>query len=369
MNSRERVLAALRRQPVDRVPIWMWYHPDTAHRLASYLELSPALIGEALGDDIVQTWVGNNQAMEGVVHEQDGETHTDAWGITWIKDGPFNQILHSPLQDADEATVRAYRYPYKAIDELMAPMAAAVARSGGRFVGCDVSPCLFEMNLRIRGMEQTALDLVASPALAAWMLAEAGAFSQELARVACVRFSLDWLWTGDDVGGQQALIMSPGTWRRMIRPHLQAIVAVGRAQGLPVAYHSCGAIRPIIPDLIEIGVNVLNPIQCNCPGMVPLDLKREFGSQLAFMGGVDTQELLPRGSAEQVFRATRELVEGMTADGGGYILAASHAVPPETPLENILAMYAAAGVTQAEILDRAADLRARAGAARAPAAP
>ena len=110
-----------------------------------------------------------------------------------------------------------------------------------------------------------------------------------------------------------------------------------------------------------MGLNVLNPIQCNCPGMDPLDLKREFGNKLTFMGGVDTQHLLPKGSAEEVFRATRRLVEGMTADGGGYILAASHAVPPETPLENIFAMYAAAGVSRQAILDRAADIRARRG--------
>ena len=106
-----------------------------------------------------------------------------------------------------------------------------------------------------------------------------------------------------------------------------------------------------------MGLDCLNPIQSNCPGMDPLDLKREFGSSLAFMGGVDTQDLLPRGTADEVYRATRRLVEGMTSDGGGYILAASHSVPPETPLENIFAMYAAAGETREAIMDRAALLR------------
>jgi uroporphyrinogen decarboxylase len=94
--------------------------------------------------------------------------------------------------------------------------------------------------------------------------------------------------------------------------------------------------------------------------MDPLELKRDFGEDLAFMGGVDTQELLPNGSADEVFRATRRLVQGMTNDGGGYIVAASHAIPPETPLENIFAMYAAAGVSREEIEDRAADLRSSA---------
>jgi len=109
--------------------------------------------------------------------------------------------------------------------------------------------------------------------------------------------------------------------------------------------------------LIEIGVDVLNPIQCNCPGMSPLELKREFGRELSFMGGVDTQGVLPRGTAGQVRQATAELVEGLTADGGGYILAASHTVPPETPDENIFAMYDEAGITREEIFDKAAQVR------------
>ena len=107
---------------------------------------------------------------------------------------------------------------------------------------------------------------------------------------------------------------------------------VGKAHGLYVAYHCCGALRPIIPDLVEMGLDVLNPIQCNCPGMDAVDLKREFGAELTFMGGVDTQGLLPTRHGDEVRRATRALIDGMTSDGGGYILAASHTIPPETPI-------------------------------------
>lgn len=206
-------------------------------------------------------------------------------------------------------------------------------------------------------MEDALLDLAAAPETAALLLGKAADFAIHLAREACDRFALDWLWTGDDVGGQQAMIVSPHRWRDAIRPHLAGIFAVGKQHNLPVAYHSCGAIRPIIPDLIEIGLDVLNPIQCSCPGMEPLSLKKEFGRHLTFMGGVDTQELLPRGKAGEVFSETRRLVEGMTSDGGGYILAASHSVPPETPLENIFAMYAAAGESHDAIMDRAAAIR------------
>jgi uroporphyrinogen decarboxylase len=131
-----------------------------------------------------------------------------------------------------------------------------------------------------------------------------------------------------------------------------------------VAHHCCGALRPIIPDLVEIGLDVLNPVQAGCPGMDPFSLKREFGDRLAFMGGVDTQGLLPFASPTEVRRSTEALIQGMTAaqggrGAGGYILAGSHTIPPETPDENIFALYAAAGIGRQEIFDRASDIRAR----------
>ena len=152
--------------------------------------------------------------------------------------------------------------------------------------------------------------------------------------------------------------MSPATWRELIKPLMAEIFAVGRSHGLWVANHCCGALRPIIPDLVEIGLDVLNPVQAGCPGMNPRELKREFGDALSFMGGVDTQNLLPFGSASDVRRETEKLIQGMTAGGGGYILAASHTIPPETPDANIFALYEVAGISREEIMDRAAGIRA-----------
>jgi len=206
-------------------------------------------------------------------------------------------------------------------------------------------------------MENALLDMLADPELAAAMLGRCGDFSVRLAEAALDAVAVDWLWTGDDVGGQQAMMMSPDTWRDLVKPHLADVAAVGKARGLPVAYHSCGAIRPIIGDLVELGVDVLNPVQSTCAGMDPLELKAEFGDRLAFMGGVDTQGVLPAGTAAEVRRATERLITGMTDDGGGYILAASHTVPPETPLANIFAMLEVAGLSAQEIQDRASDLR------------
>jgi uroporphyrinogen decarboxylase len=274
-----------------------------------------------------------------------------------VKQYGFNQIEHFPLAGASRDEVLAYPLPYGRMEDLLALMDPVVRDRGDCYLGCDVSPCVFEMYWRLRGMEDAMLDVAADTELADEMFRRCADFSIALGEAACDRFPLDWYWTGDDVGGQRSMMFRPDSWRALVKPHLARVFEVGKSRGLPVAYHCCGALRPIIPDLIEIGMNVLNPIQCNCPGMDPLELKREYGSQLAFMGGVDTQELLPNASAAEVRRATQTLLDGMTADGGGYILAASHTISPETPDENIFAMYEVAGIGRQEIFDRAAAIR------------
>jgi uroporphyrinogen decarboxylase len=337
----------------------MWFHPDTARHLAELLDIPTAYVGEAMGNDVRQTWVNNNYAMEGIVHDHDGEGHTDDWGIRWVKEGPFNQIVGFPLASATRDEVLAYQFPYDHVEELLSKMDPVAADGGEMFIGCDVSPCVFEMYWRLRGMEPAMLDMAGDPELIETMFGRCADFAHVLSKKACARFALDWLWAGDDVASQQSLLMSPRAWREQIKPHLARVFAVGKERGLWVAYHCCGSLRPIIADLVEIGLDVLNPVQCNCPGMDPLELKREFGEHLSFMGGVDTQDLLPNGTVDDVRRATARLLEGMTADGGGYILAASHTIPPETPDANIFAMYAEAGLSKAEIFDRAATIRNR----------
>lgn len=309
-----------------------------------------------MGNDVRQAWVNNNYAMEGIVHDHEGGSHTDVWGITWAKYGEFNQIAHFPLAGKSREEVLDYSFPYDCMAGLLDQMMPVMKHRSTHFVGVDVSPCVFEMYWRLRGMDDALLDMAADPELADTMLERCADFAVELSRQSLAKFAVDWLWTGDDVAGQQSMIMSPDLWRRLVKSHLKRVADVGRADGLPIAYHCCGALRDIIPDLIEVGIGILNPVQCNCPGMDPVDLKREFGRDLAFMGGVDTQELLPKGSALDVRRATERLIEGMTSDGGGYILAASHTIPPETPDANLFAMYEVAGIPKDEIMDRAAQI-------------
>lgn len=359
MTPRERVRAALDRRPTDRVPVFMWFHPQTGRKLGAMFGIPAAYVGEAMGNDIRQTWVNNNYAMEGIVHEREGEGHVDWWGIRWVKQHGFNQICHFPLAGLNRDQVLDYRFPDDLHEDLLALMAPIIDDRRDFFIGCDVSPCIFEMYWRLRGMEDAMLDIAGDPALAREMFRRCADFSIRLGESACGRFQLDWYWTGDDVASQRGMMFSPRTWRELIRPELARVFEVGKSRGLPVAYHCCGALRPIIPDLIEMGLNILNPIQAGCPGMDAVELKREFGRDLSFMGGMDTQYLLPNGSPSEVRDATARLIEGMTSDGGGYILAASHTISPETPDGNIFAMYEVAGISREEIFDRAAQIRKR----------
>ena len=357
MNSKQRVHNALRRKPTDRVPVFMWFHPQTAKKLSLLLEISPECVPSVFGDDIRQAWVNNNYAMEGIVHEKDGQSHVDFWQIEWTRSGGFNQISKYPLAEASKEQFLQYQFPEEHIEELLAQMEPVMKVKDDYFIGCDVSPCCFEMYWRLRGMEQTLVEIAADLDLATDILKRCADFSIRLSKLACKYFDLDWLWLGDDIAGQESMIMSPTLWRQLVKSLLKQNVEIAKRHNLYAAFHCCGAIRPIIADLVEIGVDVLNPIQCNCIGMDPLELKKEFGKELAFMGGVDTQGLLPNGTALQVRKETSRLIEGMTANGGGYILAASHTVPPETPNENIFAMYEAVGITSEQIFDKAADVR------------
>ena len=212
----------------------------------------------------------------------------------------------------------AYRFPEDRIDFLLGLMAPVLAQADRYFIGCDVSPCVFEMYWRLRGLEDAMMDLAGRPrarpddvraAARSSRWRSPGGPATECRSTGCGAATTS--------PGSSSMVMSPAAWRDMIKPLMAELFAVGKARGLWVAYHCCGALRPIIPDLVEIGLDVLNPVQAGCPGMDPLELKREFGDRLAFMGGVDTQGLLPFAGPAEVRRAVERLIEGMTAGAAG----------------------------------------------------
>ena len=149
------------------------------------------------------------------------------------------------------------------------------------------------------------------------------------------------IWLGDDLGAQQAMIMDPEQWRRMLKPRFAAMIAElkGMNPALKVAYHTDGYVEPVIGDLIEIGVDVLNPVQP--ASMDPAALKRKFGEHLCFMGTMDVQDTLPFGSVDDVRREVLERIRTV-GRGGGLILAPTHHVQLDTPIENVMALVQAA---------------------------
>ena len=149
---------------------------------------------------------------------------------------------------------------------------------------------------------------------------------------------IDIIYNCNDFGAQSGLIMSPETFRRFFKPALKRLYDVVKEYDAKVMQHTCGSIVPIIPDLIEIGADIINPVQVSAAGMAPDLLKREFGDKVTFHGAIDTQYILPNGSIEDVRSETKRVVR-LLGKGGGYILAGSQGFESDIPVENIVAMY------------------------------
>jgi len=153
---------------------------------------------------------------------------------------------------------------------------------------------------------------------------------------------IDIVCTYDDMGNQEGLLCSRKDYVKFIKPYeKQMIEYIKKYTNAKIYRHSCGSVYEIIPDFIEIGVEILNPVQPLAKNMEPWRLKREFGKYLTFMGGIDTQKLLPYGTPEEIKEGVKKIIE-IYAPGGGYILGPSHNIEPDTPPENIVAMYEAA---------------------------
>lgn len=199
---------------------------------------------------------------------------------------------------------------------------------------------VFEVAWQLRGMQTFLMDLAINPDMAHYILDRLTAVYVEMLRrvLELAGNRLDMVYFYDDVATQKSLMMSKPMWREFIRPHHAKIIEVAKQYEKPVMYHSDGAIVPLLPELIELGIDVLNPIQVDAHGMEPQRLKQEFGDKLAFHGGIDIVHTLPKGTAEAVRSEVRERIR-VLGKKGGYIMASSHHIQSDTPLENVLAMY------------------------------
>ena len=199
---------------------------------------------------------------------------------------------------------------------------------------------VFESAWQLRGMQEFLVDLALDPNIPIYIMDRLTEIHVENTRrvLELVGDRLDMLYFYDDVATQNSLMISPKMWQKLIRPRHAQLIDLAKSYNVPVMYHCDGAIYPLISELIEMGIDLLNPIQTDAKGMEPVRLKNEFGGRLSFHGGIDIIKTLPRGTAADVTAEVQDRVR-VLGKNGGYILASSHHIQPDTPVENILAMY------------------------------
>ena len=323
---------ALWRQPVDRLPVQTNYTGTIAAKLAAHFHCSTAELPAHLGNHLLRVDVDHTPRLS-----DDGLITFDWWGAGW---GTATEgYWHAAAPLAEHGDPAAFTWPDPHSPALLDKAAAAIAADADHhFVVPNFGFALFERAWSLRGFDQFLMDLVCEPEAAAELLDKITAIQITLAK-RFVALGVDGGYFGDDYGAQKSLLFAPTLWRELIKPRLAQMFAVFRDAGLPVILHSDGDIWPILPDLVDIGLTCLNPVQ---PEVLDhARLYREFGQQLSFYGGISTQSVLPVASPDAVHAATAACIRDLAPDGSGLILGPSHRMQSDIPMENVLAMLSA----------------------------
>jgi uroporphyrinogen decarboxylase len=343
MSSRERVAGALARRATDRIPMGTvaGLYGETVPGLEAHLGVCGAeSVSAALGLD--DRWASIRAEREDPPGSGCWRT---AWGTFRKSDGgatPYTTASgRRPLRDARTVSdVDAYPWPHPddfVLDEATAARAQELQSYSFLLAGVPPTFCTLS---ELMGMDVALMNMVLAPVAveaAVARIAEIGlAVTKQVLKQYGPLLHQVYLW--DDVADSRSMLFRPELWRRWIRPHLADQVAAIKRHGLIAHYHCCGAMAEIIPDLIDMGVDILQPCQVHLPGMEPAWLKREFGARVTFWGGVNTQQTLPFGTPEQVRKEVRERMRTL-GRGGGYVLSPDHSLMPDVPPENIAALY------------------------------
>ena len=338
MTAKERVLIAFEHREPDRVPLWYGSAVELTEALQRYTG-TPDEEGlmQRLHIDfrrVRERYVGPplREFPDGSRENFCGVRRAGAY---------YGQPVSHPLAGVERVEdLDRYRWPSPDWFDFSGIRAECerwrdYAIIGGPWV------VVYTDSTELMGMEEFFIKLHTHPEVVVAILQRVADFYYEVA----TRFfeaagdCLDIFFFGDDFGTQRALQISPATWRRFMKPYLKRFVDLGKSAGLKVMFHSCGAVRAIIPDLIEIGMDALNPVQVRAEGMDPAGLKRDFGDRICFHGGIDHQHVLAHGTVDEVRAEVRRMIDVM-APGGGYCLAPSHdLLLAEFPSENVVAMY------------------------------
>ncbi len=273
----------------------------------------------------------------------------DEWGygLKMPKESPiYYSLFHHPLQNAGSiAELRAHPFPDPTAPGRLNPLeiqiqAAEISQKA--VVLNNICAGTMEVASWLRGIEQFMVDLSSQPEMAEYLLDQVVEFKLAYWQQVLDRFGerVDVVVESDDLGGQNNLLISPRMYRRLIKPRHKRILDFIHAQTrAKVFFHSCGAIRPLIPDLIEIGVDILNPVQFSANGMDAAGLKHEFGREITLWGGgVETQNVLGRGTPQEVREDVKRQLD-ILAPGGGYVFATVHNIQADVPVENLQAMW------------------------------
>jgi uroporphyrinogen decarboxylase len=340
MTPKERWLAVLERRTPDRVPMDYWGTAETTQILMAHLGVdTPFEMYQKLRIDWLVT-VGPSYAGPPLDPHRDmyGCRHRDVDYGTGI----YSECVEHPLAQYEtvEEIEAHYTWPtadwfdYSVIPSQVEGKDAYPVRGGGS------EPFLTYCHLR--GLEQAFMDLALNPDIVHYCLDRLFDFCYEnTTRIyAAIPGQVNISYVAEDMGSQESLLFSPRQINTFLIPRMKRMIDLAHSAGVYVFFHSDGAVRRIIPDMIAAGIDVLNPIQWRCPGMEREGLKRDFGDKLIFHGGVDNQQTLPFGTVEDVRAEVRENIEVLGA-GGGYIIAPCHNVQALTPPENVVAMYEA----------------------------
>jgi uroporphyrinogen decarboxylase len=355
MEPRERTLTAINHRQPDRPPVYVSLTPQVAQKLCEILEIpyeepidamESARISHMgllthLGVDIVA--IAPTAPSNGLtITLPDGRIKNE-WGMIFREVGFYSEFAEYPLAHA--ATVKDITdYPFPDPDapgrfniaaEMMEKYADRFAVIG------DVETMFFEMSWYLTGLEKFLIDMLMEAEYQDYLMDKIMNYII-VAGKKLIKMNVDILWCGDDFGTQHGMIMDTDTWRRIFKPRIKYMFEEFRKvrSDIKIAWHSCGSILPIIPDFIEVGLDILNPIQPLAEGMDPAFLKNTYGKDLIFFGGIDIQQLLPYGTPQMIRDEVRRRIEILGKDGG-YIVAPAHNIQPDTPIENVLAFFEA----------------------------
>jgi uroporphyrinogen decarboxylase len=335
MESKERVLTVLDHKESDRVPIQASFVPQLKKNLELKYDLLDDDLYVHLGNDILTITFGMSTGF----YKEDSVSYVDDYGITYKNTGVYTEIIHHPL-DTDE---KAWCYVPPAInkDPIVARTKQLIEKHGKTHaIAGKINQTLFESSWMLRGLERFLIDLIENPELADQLMTKMMQHHLEIGKI-LVMLGVDIVYTGDDVGTQQGMSISPELFRKLLKPKYTYMWNELKRinPNVKIAHHTCGNVTRIIPDFIEAGLDVLNPIQPKAMNLV--ELKNKYGQHLSFWGGMDIQETLPFGDRDDIFREVKDRMETL-GPGGGFIIAPAHNIQIDTSVENVEHFYEAA---------------------------